>query len=74
MYACFEFGFQMFGLFFPPPFFLFIFFFFSGPDKISSSEVKLPLTAIYKDINRPLPPLNWASILAPLLRQPFSKF
>lgn len=43
-----------------------------GPDMISSAEVKLPLTAIYKGLTRPLPPLNWAAVLAPLLRQPFS--
>lgn len=43
-----------------------------GPDKISSSELKLSLTAIYKGITRPLPPLNWAAVLAPLLRQPFN--
>lgn len=41
---------------------------------ISSAEVKLPLTAIYKGLTRPLPPLNWAAVLAPLLRQPFCKF
>ena len=48
--------------------------FLVGPEHVQSEEVEICLKTLQEKVTGSLPPLNWAGILSPLMKLPFSKY
>lgn len=46
---------------------------FSGPESIPKDLVQIALTSLQEEVTRVLPPINWAGLLTPLMRNNFGK-